>query len=109
MLLLALLMDSDTIAEARGVARNYRANIDRFQSAQRLTQDGYEKLLKDFKSDYRRLKNKRNQERTEVAGYAQLHKTSSKNVGWNKNLSWNKNTQSWRKIQNNMVGKKKKK
>ena len=109
MLLLALLMDSDTIAEARGVVGQYRANIDRFQSAQRLTQDGYEKLLKDFKSDYRRLKNKRNQERTEVAGYAQLHKTSSKHVGWNKNLSWNKNTQSWRKVQNNMVGKKKKK
>ena len=109
MLLLALLMDSDTIAEARGVARNYRANIDRFQSAQHLTQDGYEKLIKDFKSDYRRLKQKRNQERTEVAGYAQLHKTNSNKVGWNKNLSWNNNSQTWRKIQNNMVGKKKKK
>ena len=48
MLLLALLMDKETVAESRGILRNYKANFDRFKEANRLSQSDYETKVKEF-------------------------------------------------------------
>lgn len=97
MLLLALLMDSDVIGEARGITRNYKANIERFKKVDRMTANQYEKIMKDYASDHRRLNQKRDASRTEAAGFAQLASTQRKNIGWNKELKWNPDTGHWRK------------
>lgn len=97
MLLLALLMDSEVVAEARGVVRNFNANIERFKKVDRLSQSEYDKLTKEYASDHRRKLQQRDMNRTESAGYAQLAGLQRKNVGWNKNLKWNPNTGHWRK------------
>lgn len=97
MLLLALLMDSDVVAEARGVVGNYKANIERFKKVDRMTADQYNTLMKKYASDHRRLNQKRDASRTEAAGFAQLAGMQRKNVGWDKNLKWNPNTGHWRK------------
>ena len=97
MLLLALLMDSDVIGEARSIVRNYKANIERFKKVDRMTSEQYNKIIKEYASDHRRLNQKRDVSRTESAGFASLAGMQRKNVGWSKDLKWNPNTGHWRK------------
>ena len=96
MLLLALLMDSKTIEGAGEVKQEFNANISRFKAANYLSPSGYDNLVKNFKSDYRKLKSQRNMNRTESAGYAQLNKTGSKHKGWDRRLKWNPKRGHWR-------------
>lgn len=49
MLLLALLMEEDVIAEARGITRSYKANIEKFNKKERLSEKEAEKLVSEFK------------------------------------------------------------
>lgn len=94
LLLLALLMDpqengnggTGTINEARGVTRNFRANIDRFKKVDRLSKSQYKSLVTKWKEKTTTVVRKRNYDSDVV-----LQKTKNPN---------------WRKIQNNMVGKK---
>lgn len=96
MLLLALLMDSNVVSAAGGVITQYRANIERFKKVDRLSENEYNKLIKDYMSDHRRKLQQRTMNRTEAAGYAQLAGLQRKSTGWNKNLKWNPNSGHWR-------------
>lgn len=102
MLLLALLMDSELVSEARSITRNYKANIERFKKVDRLNADQYNKLMKEYQSDHRRKLQQRDLNRTESAGASQLAGFAymvgrEKQNGWNKNLKWNPNTGHWRR------------
>lgn len=97
MLLLALLMDSNVLSEAKGIATEYRANLERFNKVDRLSDSEYNKLIKDYTSDHRRKLQQRNMNRTEAAGYAQLAGMQRTHVGWNKGLNWNSNSGRWRR------------
>ena len=97
MLLLALLMDAEVVSEARSLVRNYNANISRFKKVDRMSQEQYEKVMKEYASDHRRLNAKRDASRTEAAGFANLAGMQRKNTGWNKELKWNPNKGHWRK------------
>ena len=68
----------------------YNPEIDR------LSENEYNKLIKDYTSDHRRKLQQRTMNRTEAAGYAQLAGLQRKNTGWNKNLKWNPNSGHWR-------------
>lgn len=54
LLLLALLMDSNTLEGSSGVIKQYRMNIDRFDKVSRLSASEYSNLIKKYKSDHRR-------------------------------------------------------
>ena len=97
MLLLALLMDNNTLLPAGGVANNFKANIRRFKQKERISKNEYDTLMKKYESDHRRLLTKRGVERTQVAGYGQLHKTNKAHVGWSRQLKWDPKRGHWRK------------
>ena len=102
MLLLALLMDSDVITEARSIVQNYKLNIERFEKVNRLSKDQYDKLIKSYTSDHRKKLQQRDLSRTESAGKANLAGFAymvgrEKQTGWNSKLKWNPNTGHWRK------------
>lgn len=69
MLLLAILMDDDTISEARGVASSYRANFERFNTTKRLGEKRYMQLIANYKRDQRKKNLKRQLLRTMNMGY----------------------------------------
>ena len=94
MLLLALLMDSEVIAEARGITRNYKANIAKFQKADRLSKEAYEKIIRDYKVTHSRKLQQRREERIEEGSYQV--KQARKGVGhWDaKNHRFVENTRS---------------
>ena len=93
MLLLALLMDQDTIAEARSVVRSYRANLDRFidKKVSRISGKEYEKLMKKYRNDHRRKLNQRKLNRSTL-GEAPY---SANKRGWNRKFDWKTGT--WKK------------
>ena len=88
LLLLALLMDSEVIAEARSIVKNYKANIARFQKSDRLSQQAYDKLIKNYMSDHRKKLQQRNEERDSM-GYAQRN-SIKKGIG-----HWDSKKQVW--------------
>ena len=49
MLLLALLMEEDTVSEARGIMRSFKANIEKFNKKERLSEKEAEELVSEFK------------------------------------------------------------
>ena len=69
LLLLALLMDDDTVSEARGITRSYRANIERFKKVDRLGPKKFNELIKDYKSGKRKQNLQRQASRTMNMGY----------------------------------------
>ena len=95
LLLLALLMDDDTISEARGITANYRANLERFNKVNRLGPKKYQELLNKYHNDRRRQNLKRQMERASEAGYAG-DKGFEKNKAfidgkWKETYNYNKN------------------
>lgn len=94
MLLLALLMDTSVIREARGVVNSYKANIARFQKRDRLSQEAYENVIKKYQADHRLKLQQRGVQRDSM-GYAQI-KEMKKGMGhWDsKNHKWVDNTRS---------------
>ena len=94
MLLLALLMDSEVIAEARGVVNNYKANIAKFQKADRLSQEAYEKIIRDYKISHNRKLQQRREEKLEMG--EEQYKKAKQGIGhWDaKKHKWVENTRS---------------
>ena len=95
LLLLALLMDDDTISEARGITTNYRANLERFNKVNRLGPKKYQELLNKYNNDRRRQNLKRQMERASEVGYAG-DKGFEKNRAfidgkWKETYNYNKN------------------
>lgn len=108
MLLLALLMEEEVVNEARGIARVYRANIERFLKKDRISESEYASLMKKYASDHRRKLKQRAAEYSEVAGYADLKGIKTTKKSWNGNPRSFEASQKWRRVQNNNVGRKKK-
>lgn len=77
-LLLAILMENETVSEARSVIKNYKANFDKFKTLSRLSPKNYNKLIKDYQSDHRRKNLQRQVERSEF-GYARSVGNTKKN------------------------------
>ena len=103
MLLLALLMDTDSnegnnrdtnlIKEARNVTHNFKANIERFKTKDRMTDSDFKALMKNWEEE---LRGKVAKERG-MAGDIVLAPKKKQTAHKMKN---------WEIIQNNMVGKK---
>lgn len=94
MLLLAILMENETVAEARSVIKNYKANYSKFKKLDRMSPGNYKKLLDKFESDYRTKRNQRNSERTS-SGYAQSVGNFKKNQqGFMSHMKWVSNPNS---------------
>lgn len=104
MLLLALLMDTDSdpkgvgnpgstnvLKESRSVVRNFKANIDRFQKAQRLTPKEFDGLMKKWEKEREKVAQSRGISNDIFLASKSAQRTSK--------------TRNWEKIQNTMVGK----
>ena len=95
MLLLALLMEDDTLSEARSIVQSYKANYKKFEKANRLTQKEYNDLIKRYQSDHRRKLNQRKISHSNF-GYAAAAGSQRKNQqGWNKNLKQVQSNGNW--------------
>ena len=92
MLLLAMLMDTDTISEAKGVAKQYKANIARFTKAEKLDDSGFKQLMGKFKREFKKLQASRGINSAPGYGYTpKANKNKSSYKGWNSKMSWNPN------------------
>lgn len=91
MLLLAMLMDTDTISEARGVARQYKANIARFTKVEKLDDTGFKRLIGQFKREFKKLQTSRAINSAPGYGPPKANKNKSSYKGWNRGLKWNPN------------------
>ena len=85
---------SNVLREARSITRNFKANIKRFETKDRLTDREFKTLMQSWEEE---LNNKVAKERG-LAGDIVLADTKKQSARKMKN---------WEKIQNNMVGKKK--
>ena len=101
MLLLAILMENETVSEARSVIKAYKANYSKFKKMSRMSKDSFKKLLDKFKSDNNMKKNQRNVAHTSF-GYAKSTGNHKRNQqGFNSHMKWvsnpnNKNGGYWR-------------
>lgn len=101
MLLLALLMENNTVAEARSIVKNYKANFENFKKVSKLSKNAYNKLIKEYQADHRK-KNAQRQVEHSTFGYAEkagIKKASQK--GFMSHMKWvsnpnNKNGGFWR-------------
>lgn len=94
MLLLALLMDSEVIAEARNVVKNYKANISRFQKAQRLSEEQYNSLMKNYLITHHRKIMQRDGENLASGYNATVEKKKGMGHWDSKKHEWVPNTRS---------------
>lgn len=101
MLLLAILMENETVSEARSVIKAYKANYSKFKKMNRMSRETFKKLLDKFKSDNNMKKNQRNVAHTSF-GYAKSAGNHKKNQqGFRSHMKWvpnpnNKNGGYWR-------------
>ena len=93
MLLLAILMEKETVAEARSIIKNYKANYNKFKIVSKLSAKKYNELIEDYKSDHRR-KNAQRQVDRATYGYAQRTNKKPNQQGWMKHLKWVSNPNS---------------
>ena len=98
MLLLALLMDNNTISGSRSITKSYKANIDKFKKVNKMSRENYNKLMKKYESDHRRKNAQRQVDRSEY-GYAKSIGNNKKNQqGFMSHMKWvnTKNGGHWR-------------
>lgn len=112
MLLFALLMDpiksssgsadqggSNVMAEARGIVRAYKANIEKFEKAERMTEAEYNRIIEEYE-----LQSLEREERRTEASMGPGVKTRRKYKGWQPGIEYIQKNQQWRKIPNKRVG-----
>ena len=88
MLLLALLMDNNTISESRNLVKSFKANFSKFKAVKKLSKDSYDKLIKSYESDHRR-KNAQRQVDRSTYGYAKSIGNNKKNQqGFMSHMKW---------------------
>lgn len=88
MLLLAILMEKETVSEARSIIKNYKANYNKFKVMNKLTKKGYDQLIKDYKSDHLRKNTQRQVDRVNF-GYADEKGIKKPNQrGWMSHMKW---------------------
>ena len=96
-LLLSMLMEKGVVQDSNGVLSDYyKADYEKFKKAKRLSQDEYEKLMKKYQSDHRKVLQKRRYESATDYGYGSS--IDRKKTGWDrKNLKWNDVSKRWNK------------
>lgn len=94
MLLLAILMENETVAEARSIIKNYKANYSKFKKMDRMSPENYNKLLKKFEGDRRMKQNERKMEHS-TFGYSKSVGNHKKNQqGYMSHMKWVSNPNS---------------
>ena len=96
-LLLSMLMEKGTVQDSNGVLTDYfKADYDKFKKAKRLDQDSYDKLMKEYMRDHRKVVQERSLNRATNFGYGSS--IDKKKTGWDsKNLKWNDVSRRWNK------------
>ena len=90
---------SNVMAEARGIVRSYKANIEKFKKAERMTEAEYNSVIEEYE-----LQSLEREERRTEASMSSGVKTRRKYKGWQPGIEYIQKNQQWRKVQNKRVG-----
>ncbi len=96
MLLLAMLMEKGVVKDSNGALKDYyKADYNKFKEKERLSEEQYKELMKQYKTEHQQVLRQRDANRYEYGYGSSIER---KKTGWDsKNLKWNPVSNRWNK------------